>query len=79
MGYGGAVDHHLGALAAALGRHDDAVTHLRAAVAMHETWGPLPGRLSIGRCLPRTGPNPPHQKDLHRAGNALSREGDAWR
>ena len=29
MGYGGAVDHHLATLAAALGRHDDAVTHRR--------------------------------------------------
>ena len=28
MGYGGAIDHHLATLAAALGRHDDAAHHL---------------------------------------------------
>ena len=32
MGYGGAVDHHLATLAAALGRHEDAVTHRHAAL-----------------------------------------------
>ncbi len=37
--YSGAVDHHLGRLAAALGWPADAATHLRAAVAMHERLG----------------------------------------
>ena len=54
MGYGGAVDHHLATLAAALGRHDDAVTHLRAALDMHTTSGPSPGPPSTKRCSPTT-------------------------
>ncbi len=37
--YSGAVDHHLGSLAAALGRPDDAATHLAAAVGMYERLG----------------------------------------
>lgn len=36
VGFGGAVDHHLGVLAAALGRADDAVRHLDDAVVVHE-------------------------------------------
>ncbi|MGD9530690.1 MAG: hypothetical protein AB7V44_28435, partial [Pseudonocardia sp.] len=37
--YSGAVDHHLGTLAAALGRPAQAAEHLRAAVTMHERLG----------------------------------------
>jgi tetratricopeptide (TPR) repeat protein len=37
--YHGVVDHALGVLAAALGRHGDAVGHLEAAVAHHERLG----------------------------------------
>ena len=41
--------------------------------------GAVPGRLSIGRCLPRTGPDPPPQEDLDRAGQRPVAGGDAWR
>jgi tetratricopeptide (TPR) repeat protein len=37
--YTGSVDHHLGMLCAALGRHAEAVAHLEAAVAQHERLG----------------------------------------
>jgi hypothetical protein len=37
--YQGAVDHHLAALAAALGRHDMAAAHFAAAAAMYERLG----------------------------------------
>jgi tetratricopeptide (TPR) repeat protein len=47
VGFYGAVDHHLGVLAAALGRPDDAVVHLERAVVMHE-------RLSAWPWLART-------------------------
>ena len=36
VGFGGAVDHHLGVLAAALGRADDAVRHFEDAIVVHE-------------------------------------------
>jgi tetratricopeptide (TPR) repeat protein len=36
VGFDGAVDHHLGVLAAVLGRFDDAVGHLESAAVMHE-------------------------------------------
>jgi predicted ATPase len=36
VGFAGAVDHHLGVLAAALGRQDDAVRHLDQAAVIHE-------------------------------------------
>ena len=35
VAYLGAVDHHLGTLASVLGRHDEAVTHLEAALERH--------------------------------------------
>ena len=47
VGFDGAVDHHLGVLAAALGRADDAVRHLEDASAMHD-------RLSAWAWLART-------------------------
>jgi tetratricopeptide (TPR) repeat protein len=37
--YHGAVDHHLGALAAAAGRVDDAIGHYTSAIAQHERLG----------------------------------------
>ncbi|MGH3840944.1 MAG: ATP-binding protein [Pseudonocardiaceae bacterium] len=37
--YSGAMDHHLGILAASLGCFDDAAGHLRAAIEMHERLG----------------------------------------
>ncbi|HVV12575.1 ATP-binding protein [Amycolatopsis sp.] len=37
--YSGAVDHHLGMLCAALGRHEEATARLDAAVAQHERLG----------------------------------------
>jgi hypothetical protein len=40
--YLGAVDHHLGVLESALGRTDDAVTHLDAALERHRTIGARP-------------------------------------
>lgn len=39
VGFDGAVDHHLGVLAGALGRADDAAAHLADAVAIHERLG----------------------------------------
>jgi tetratricopeptide (TPR) repeat protein len=42
VGFGGAVDHHLGVLAAALGRTGDAVEHFERAAAMHERLGARP-------------------------------------
>jgi hypothetical protein len=47
VGFGGAVDHHLGVLAAALGRADQAVRHLEDAAGAHE-------RLSAWPWLART-------------------------
>jgi tetratricopeptide (TPR) repeat protein len=41
----GAVAHHLGVLAAMLGRTDEAVTHLESAIAVHERLGALPWAL----------------------------------
>lgn len=42
VGFGGAVDHHLGALAATLGRTDDAVEHFAQAAKLHERLGARP-------------------------------------
>ena len=42
VGFGGAVDHHLGVLAAALGRIDDALGHFERAAQMHEGLGARP-------------------------------------
>jgi hypothetical protein len=47
VGFNGSVDHHLGVLALALGRAEDAVRHLTAAATMHE-------RLSAWPWLART-------------------------
>jgi tetratricopeptide (TPR) repeat protein len=80
MGYGGAVDHHLATLAAALGHHDDAVTHLRAALDMHTTlgavaWAKLDQTLLADDVTEPDGPAVPGVDP----GNLLLREGDAWR
>ena len=61
MGYGGAVDHHLATLAAALGRHHDAVTHRRAALAMHETLGAVAWAALDRRYSPTTLRDPSRQ------------------
>jgi hypothetical protein len=40
--FGGAVDHHVGALALILGRQDEAVSRLRSGLASHRSLGALP-------------------------------------
>jgi hypothetical protein len=80
MGYGGAVDHHLATLATTLGRHDDAVTHRRTALAMHETlgavaWAALDRALLAGEATEPVAPAVAGAEP----GNSLRREGDAWR
>ena len=81
MGYGGAVDHHLATLAGALGRHDDAVQHLRAALSMHEalnavSWAALDrAMLAAADAPPQTSTHPV----VVEAHGELRREGDAWR
>jgi hypothetical protein len=47
----GAIDRHLGLLAAVLGRRDDAVAHLRAAVALNQAMGATAWRLHTLRAL----------------------------
>jgi tetratricopeptide (TPR) repeat protein len=42
VGFGGAVDHYLGVLAAALGHPDDAVRHLQDALLIHERMSAWP-------------------------------------
>ena len=80
MGYGGAVDHHLGTLAAALSRHDAAETHLRAALARHETLGALAWAALDRSLLAGDMPVPatPHSPAAE-PGNTLWRDGAAWR
>jgi tetratricopeptide (TPR) repeat protein len=76
MGYGGAVDHYLGVLAVASGRHDDAVTHLEAAVTMHDAIGARAWSELDRSLLAAQHAKPPHdaQPDVNR----LRREGDIW-
>jgi tetratricopeptide (TPR) repeat protein len=79
MGYGGAVDHHLATLAAALGRHDDAEHHLRAALSMHEVLGAVPWA-ALDRAMLSDGdsPSPTHStRPVETHGN-LRRDGDTW-
>jgi hypothetical protein len=79
MGYGGAVDHHLATLAAALGRDDGAVTHRQAALAMHKTLGAV-SWAALDRALladdAATAADPGGR--AAELGNVLRREGDAW-
>jgi tetratricopeptide (TPR) repeat protein len=49
VGFGGAVDHHLGVLAAALGRLDDAARHLESGAVLHEQMSAWPW-LARTRC-----------------------------
>jgi tetratricopeptide (TPR) repeat protein len=79
MGYGGAVDHHLATLAAALGRHHDAVQHLRAALAMHEALGAVPWA-ALDRTMLSDGapPSPTHASRSVEMLCHLRRNGDAW-
>ncbi|HSJ91623.1 MAG TPA: AAA family ATPase [Ilumatobacter sp.] len=80
IGYGGAVDHHLAVLAAALGRHDDAIAHGRAALAMHETLGAVAWADLDRLLLADDGPRPAiPQRPATEPDNVLWREGDAWR
>ncbi|MGD9530430.1 MAG: AAA family ATPase, partial [Pseudonocardia sp.] len=70
--YSGAVDHHLGRLAAALGRPTHAADHLRAAVAMHERLGaPAWAALSRDALEAVTGAGPDE-------GNVFRPEGTVW-
>ncbi len=80
MGYGGAVDHHLGTLAAALGRHDDAVNHFRTALSMHERVGAVAWAALDRSMLAAEQAAPPIDSDARGGdtGNALRRNGDAW-
>jgi tetratricopeptide (TPR) repeat protein len=85
MGYGGAVDHHLGALALALDRPADARTHLERALSMHETLGAT-AWVTLDRSLlatlevpPARSPRVPAMPAVPApAENALRREGDTW-
>jgi hypothetical protein len=79
MGYGGAVDHHLATLAAALGRHDDAMTHRRTALAMHQTlgavaWAALDRSVLTDDVADTADPAGRGAEP----GHTLRREGDAW-
>ncbi|MGE3664874.1 MAG: AAA family ATPase [Pseudonocardia sp.] len=71
----GAVDHHLGALALALGDVAAAVEHLRAALVVHERLGARPWadatRALLDRALATV--------DASRAAGSLVREGRVWR
>lgn len=49
VGFGGAVDHHLGVLAAALGQAEEAVQHLERAAVLHERLSAWPW-LASTRC-----------------------------
>lgn len=67
--YTGAVDHHLGLLCTALGRHAEAVAHLEAAVTQHETLG-APAWAELSRAALAT---------LADAGaRVFSRDGRVW-
>jgi len=55
----GAVDRHLGGLAALLGRREDAVRHLRAAIARNDELGCTVWRLHSQRWLQRISPEDP--------------------
>jgi tetratricopeptide (TPR) repeat protein len=92
IGYGGAVDHHLGVLARSLGREDDATMHLERSLRQHEALGAV-----AWAALDRTMLSTEHSTGL-RAGlsagtpgverspvrgdsdvNVLRRDGDVWR
>ena len=55
----GAVDRHLGGLAALLGRRDDAVRHLRAAIVRNDALGCTVWRLHAQWRLQRLAPEDP--------------------
>jgi tetratricopeptide (TPR) repeat protein len=55
----GAIDRHLGGLAALLGRRDDAVRHLRAAIARNGELGCTVWRVHSQRWLRRIAPDDP--------------------
>ena len=60
----GAVDRHLGGLAALLGHHDDAVRHLHAAITRNEELGCTVWRLHAQRWLQRIAPDDPAAASL---------------
>lgn len=83
MGYGGAVDHHLGVVAKSLGRHEVAAEHFESAVAMHASlgataWGVRSRSLLEGTSAPSHSIH--HLEGAeNRMTNALKRDGDVWR
>ena len=81
MGYGGAIDHHLATLAAALGRHDAAAHHLRVALSMHEALGAVSWAALDRAMLPAA--EAPTLANAHgerrRDARRARREGDVWR
>ena len=81
MGYGGAVDHHLATLAAALGRHDDAVHHLGAALSMHEALGAVSWAALDRAMLPAAEASTLANENgsVVETRAELRREGDVWR
>ena len=70
--YLSSVSHRLGALETTLGRHDDAVSHLEAAVAVNERAGALPwlarARYDLARALSARGGS----GDVDRAGQLVA-------
>jgi DNA-binding SARP family transcriptional activator/tetratricopeptide (TPR) repeat protein len=73
--YASSTSHHLGVLAATLGRLDEAVTHLEVAIATNERAGALPwlarARFELARVLAARGDG----GDAERAGELLAEAG----
>jgi hypothetical protein len=78
MGYAaylGAVDHHLGALDAVLGRNDDAVAHLEAALDRHRTIGARPYEALTERWLANVLTGRGRRRDVDRAADLVASSG----
>jgi hypothetical protein len=71
VGSYGAVDRHLGGLAALLGRHDLAIAHLRAAIDRNAELGCVVWRVHAQRQLHRMAPNDSLAADLSATARAL--------
>ncbi|MEX2539997.1 MAG: AAA family ATPase [Actinomycetota bacterium] len=73
---GGAVDHYLGVLATAAGRHDDARHHLEAALRDHRRMGAaawiVRTQYELGRCLADS--EPERAADLLRTASTTAKE-----
>ena len=67
----GAVDRHLGGLAALLGRHDDAVRHLHAAITRNDELGCTVWRLHAQWWLQRIAPEDPAAASAAETAHAL--------